>query len=219
MADRNAKSGIWSLHQWGVGTRTDPTNPYGGNDGEAGRADVMCYIRGLSVAVEFKAGKAGFDFAHWRANQREWAKRWCVGVFGTDYYIFLTVGSHPSNYNPEKYSPKRSWLVPMSAFLFTESAFENKQRKAGVVVPQRTIPYRATKGYSRVLQENKLDAVTMFRAYELPWTKGSDGKPGYWSCPKLHPFYVRYLLPKRTRVFSASDAMAYEAAFSKGDTT
>jgi len=196
------------MHAWGLGTRSDPTRPDGGNNGESGRADVIAYRNSLAVAIEFKYGKTGFNpfskTAGWKRKQRLWARRWCIQEFGVDYYLFLSMGTHPPHYHPEKYMPRRSWLIPYHAMRSLERVFILAQM-AGDTAIQQTIPYRAGKGYSTFLQEHKLDAIHLFRDYELVWQKGSNGKPGYWQCPEQHIFFQRYLVPRKPLIALETD--------------
>lgn len=212
MADLNAKYLAKFLTHHGFIHRTDMTAQFAGISGEdIGRADMFAARNGKAVNIEAKQGSTGFMMSNWRENQREWA-RWTSGhPFNITYWIFLTLGEHPATYNPEKYLPKKTWLLPFNVMIDAE----NK-----IIEYQKTLPMRVGKGMNKVMQEKKLDAITLFSKYELVWSgAGTLVKPewmmrieelenvgktqevierskmygGFWVAPKTHLFYQMFI--------------------------
>lgn len=173
MADKFAPEVIRSLHAWGFDTRTDPTAKYATQD-SPGRADVMAGYGGKVAYIEIKNGGASFDFGEWRENQRLWA-RWCKHVLKCEYWLFLVMGTDRPNARSGR--PRKAWLLPADKMLEVEKT---------LTVVQTSLPYAAIKGYSKILQENRWDAINLLVDYELPWSKG------YYALPQAHPFYISF---------------------------
>jgi len=175
MADKYAPEAKRSLTNWGISHRADPTERYATED-DPGRADLVCSIRGQCVHIEVKSAGLSFGFADWRGNQKHWAL-FSEKVLETPYWLFLAMGEHPPNYNPAKYQPRRTWLVPRLRLLAVERLLKPYQG---------SLPYIAGKGYDLTLQSRKWDAVHLLAEYELKWGKGVFG------LPLTHPFYKTY---------------------------
>lgn len=170
-SDKNSPEISRSLERNGWLYRKDPIDfilaqkrSMGLTAGTAGAADYLALKNGYGCAIEAKYAKLSFGFDQWTEEQREWA-RWCEEDRGVDYFIWLTIGPDPPHYDPEKYSPRKSWLVPSTHMLQVEST---------VLPIQKTLVYRAGKGHRREIQDNNLDAVTLLSHYELLW------RDGYW---------------------------------------
>lgn len=191
------------LHHYGFTTRSDVTSQFVGWDtiDDIGRADIFASRMNKPVFIEVKRGTDAFDLTSWRVPQRLWGQWVQSPPFKTPYWIFLTIGMHPPNYNPEKYKPRRSWLVPYDDMLDVESQ---------VIGIQNRLVYQAGKGMRTEIQEQNLDAVTLLAEWELDWNGGSDLiKPswakslkemdtvvhygGFWTIPEKHPFYAKFL--------------------------
>lgn len=187
MADRSQDTATNTLRAWGFwtfkaadalkvvyGSRRQLKKP-----AQPGRADVIAGWNGQLIFVEVKDGKKSFSFARWEDHQRRWAAA-VERVCRLPYWLFLVMGTDNPNYNPEKYTPKRAWLLPGRTMLAVER----------LLMPyQASIPYRAGKGYSKVLQERELDAVHLLHKYELPWGKGR------YDLPQTHPFFTAFQPP------------------------
>jgi hypothetical protein len=183
MADKNQASVVQMLHSYGFIVRADPTMRYATAD-EPGRADLMCVHNGLGVMIECKNSEMAFNLSEWTPRQRDWAQNYCVNEpFNVDYFVALTLGVDRPNANPVEYAPKRTWLIPCLRFVYVCSIIEPIQA---------SLPYRATKGYSLILQEKRWDAINLFGDFELPWGKNPDGKGG-WTIPNNHVFYQDYI--------------------------
>lgn len=217
MADLNAHYCTKMLHHHGFLTRADMTSQFAGiSEEQVGRADLACSCGGRAVNVEIKQGKTGFMLSNWREPQREWAAWTTQPPFSTPYYLFLTLGEHPATYDPAKYLPKRSWLIPYDVLLEIDS----------IVTPhQKTLPMRVGKGMKKEMQDRKLDAITLLGGYELEWNKSNAlAKPSwltraselsdkgktedviskslyygtFWTVPRTHPFYQEFILDNET---------------------
>ena len=185
MADLHSGEVSRSLHKWGFGVRADPTvnwTQQGKGDFTPGRADLMVVKNGYGCYIEIKSGKTGFLFSHYEPHQRQWAETYALPIpYQTPVWIWLFLGTDPPNRNPERYVPRKAWLVPYFAFLEVEQ----------MIAPyQATLPYRVKKGLRKELQEGSLDACTLFRDYELQWNGG-----GVWMCPESHLFRQVYSVP------------------------
>ena len=212
MADLNAHYCTKMIHHHGFLSRADMTSQFAGiSEEQVGRADLACSRGGRAVNIEIKQGKAGFLLTNWREPQREWAAWTTQPPFSTPYYMFLTLGEHPATYDPSKYLPKRSWLIPYTVLLEVDT----------IISPhQKTIPMRVGKGMNKEMQRLSLDAITLLKDYELQWNKtGSLLKPywltrasemnengkdagvidkslhygAFWTIPKNHVFYQTYI--------------------------
>lgn len=212
MADLNAHFCTKMIHHHGFLSRADLTSQFAGiSDEQVGRADLACSRGGRAVNIEIKQGKTGFLLTNWREPQREWAAWTTKPPFSTPYYMFLTLGEHPATYDPKKYLPKRSWLIPYDVLL------EIDQK---ITPYQKTLPMIAAKNMRKEMQALKLDAVTLLADYELQWNKtGSLLKPywltranemkemgkiegiiersmyygAFWTIPKTHVFYQQFI--------------------------
>ena len=208
MADSNHPLAIKFLHHYGFVTRSDVTSRFVGLNtiGDVGRADIFCTLMGATVNIEVKFGaerfkhhptwdkKKGIWKGGWHWKQRRWAMTTMCHPVCAPYWIFLTMGKDPANYNPEKYMPKRSWLIPFHVMHPLVVEIE----QAGI----KSFPYKVKKGGRKVYAENGWDAHTMFAGYELEWAKTGSlvrpewfgetaGKPydrGFFILPENHPF-------------------------------
>lgn len=212
MSDLNAKYIPKLLTYHGFLYRTDFTAKFAlQNEENFGRADTFAARNGKAVNIEAKQGSTGFMMTNWRENQREWG-RWSSGYpFNIPYFVFLTLGVHPATYNPEKYLPKKTWLLPFNVMIDAEQK---------IIDYQKTLPMRAGKGMNKAIQEKKLDAITLFSKYELVWASQNTlikpewmlrieqleeaGKTqhvieksklygGFWVVPKSHMFYDMFI--------------------------
>ena len=138
MADKNASFCVKMLHHHGLLTRTDVTSRFVGHSThrDIGRADIFCSHRGRAVGVEVKYGTTSWrHHPRWDKKAQEWQSGWTFrqrewGVmsqehpFCTPYYVFLTMGEHSPQWNPEKYNPRKSWLVPYRAMFDAVNSIE-----------------------------------------------------------------------------------------------
>lgn len=175
---------VRSFHQHGCRVVSTPTvDPRKMKYEEPARADLFVGVNGRAAWVEIKNGSGkgagkSFKFGDWRENQREWAAEVRRPPSSTEYWLALLLGEHPPSYNPEKYQPRQMWLVPHDEWLEVEKT---------ISPIQDSIPYRATKGYNRILQDESLDAMTLLRHWALKWSSG------FWSVPEKHPFHELYI--------------------------
>lgn len=199
MADKNAHFAISMLHYYGFSTRTDVTSEFAGISGsDIGRADVFAARMGKAVHVEIKRGIETFNLEDWRINQRQWGAWTSAPPFCVPYYLFLTLGKHPANYNERSYMPKKTWLVPLHAML---------EVAARVQAVQKSMVYKLRPKMKKALQQGQLDAITLLKEYELSWVSNTQivkpdwmsdsGSPygGFWIVPSDHEFYKRYIDP------------------------
>lgn len=212
MADKNHGFATSLLHHHGFLTRSDVTSRFIGHDraGDIGRADIFSSRMSRAVNIEVKYGTSSWRCAPkwngkkkkweggWNYRQREWAVMSMQPPFCTPYYIFLTMGENPPNWNPDKYVPRRSWLIPFMPFWEAVHAIE----QAGML----SMPYAIKKGIRRIYQENNWAACELFAKYELQWNKqdglirpkwffDTAGKPygGFWTVPETHVFYEEFI--------------------------
>lgn len=168
-------------------SRADPTEKWA-TAGENGRSDLIVLKNGKGAAVEIKSGNKGFNFSDWRENQREWAKVYCA-MCNVPYWIWLNLGETRLKGDLAKGKLlRRAWLIPEKDFLEAEEKIKSVQT---------TLPYEAVKGYSTFLQDNNLDALTLFKKYELSWSKlnipWTPTQSKYcWYIPNEHPFYKHF---------------------------
>ena len=135
-------------------------------EGGNGRADLVALKDGMGIAVEIKNGKGTFNLDMWSRDQRDYAVH-CEEC-GVPYSIWLILGKDKPNLNPEKYEPRKAWLVPHRDFRRIELLVRQVQK---------TLIYRIKKGVRLELREKNLDAVTLLAPFELQW----DG--GIWRIP------------------------------------
>jgi len=179
MADTYQPEVTRSIRSWGFWTLkpTDAYQAFGGKKkrlvkpDEPGRAD-MIVTRGHRVCyVELKDATQGFAFTDFEQNKRVWT-RLMQDRFGASIWLFLILGIDPPNRNREKYPyARRAWLLPIETLFRMET-----------MIPQKTLPMIASKGYNTMMQKNKMDAVHLLADYELPWGKGN------WLLPENHCF-------------------------------
>ena len=202
MADKNHHYATKLLHHYGFATRSDVTSKFVGWDKaeDIGRADIFASRRNMPVFVEVKRGIDAFDTTQWRVPQRIWAEWMESAPFNTPYWLYLTIGKNPPNYNPDKYMPRKSWLIPRAAFLEVE--------KKSIAIQNRLV-YRAAKGMRKEIQEGNIDACTLLSEWELVWNANDSlhkpswmrslGEPldstygGFWTIPTTHSFYSTFL--------------------------
>lgn len=182
MADSKQPEVTRSIRNWGFYTHK-PTDAYKTGwaqkrprqlitPTESGRFDVMVMRNGRVAFVEVKNDTFSFSFAQFQQNKRDWLK--IMEPFRISSWLFLLLGDRPPSYNKETYvHARRAWLIPIEEYFAAEQ----------LLTPiQNSIPMIASKGYSKVLQEQKLDAIHLFAPYELSWSKGS------WELPEDHIF-------------------------------
>lgn len=180
MADLNHSDSIKTLHHHGFITRSDITSAlitgWDNTLTDKGRADIMASRMGRTVYIEVKNGRDNFDLTDWREEQRNWARYVEMEPFCTPYWLFLTIGINPASWNPDKYLPKRSWLIPRLTLLDIDAKVRQYQNR---------LVYKAKKGMRKEIQAQKLDALTLLAEYELHWNKQNTlEKPpwlDYWS--------------------------------------
>lgn len=210
MADKNHNSAIQMLHHHGFLTRSDITSEFVGHDiaQDIGRSDIVATRMGVTVNVEVKQGGTSwrhhpkFEKGKWRTGwtfkQRLWAAMSMGNPFCVPYYIFLTMGKDPASWHPDKYIPRKSWLIPFITAYNAISAIEG----AGMM----SMPYNLKKGSRRVYSDNGWAACELFEPYELQWNKQNSlirpdwfwetaGRPygGFWTVPENHEFYRAYI--------------------------
>jgi len=186
--DANQPSAVKMLHHYSFMVKTDKTLPYSSVESPAegvkaagGRADALCSRGGRAVAIEFKAGYDSWDVRLWTEAQRGWALTYCLAApFSTPYWVLLTLGTDQPQLTGDQYKPRRSWLVPFHAML---KAVER------VSIYQNTLPYLASRGYGRAMQDRQIDAIHLFPEWELKWVSGG------WTIPTDHLFYKLYISP------------------------
>lgn len=213
MADLNAKYATKFLHYHGFITRTDVTSRFIGHDkaDDIGRADIFAGKGGRALNLEIKQAESSFNLDNLRQNQHDYAV-WSMGFpFEIPYWLYFTMGKHPAHYNPAKYSPKMSWVLPYHIW---------KQADDAVRPHQKSLVFKAKKGMNKAIQALKLDAVTLFKGYELTWAENNSLiKPvwmqtleerqledlgetikygGFWIAPPDHPFYNEYDLGRES---------------------
>lgn len=177
MADKYAPQVKRCLRGYDFDVRDDKTRKNESGE-DPGRADLGCIRGGKGVFVEIKTAKASFQFKSWKQNQRDWAVK-TDRRNGSETYVWVTIGSNPPNYNPQKYKPRRSFCIPYRALL---DAIEE------ISPYQQSIPYRLPKkGGKKIMRENGFEFVTMFAEYEVCWENGA------WHIPTTHPFYSKYI--------------------------
>ena len=150
MADLYAPEVRKSLDLQGFMTRIDPTSQYA-TEGEGGRADILVLKNGKSCAVEVKSGRKSFLLSDWKDNQRSWSKIYCEDYFTTPYYLSIVIGEE--GLRAPKIGERHAWLMPKNVFEETEKT---------ILPYQKTIPYKAGKGYDLEMQHLGLDAVTLW---------------------------------------------------------
>lgn len=176
MADKNHGFAVKALRHHGFLTRSDPTIPY---LPASGRADIIALKNGRAVHVEVKNGYRSFtinagehDSQGWKPNQREWAKFSQMYPFEIPYWIFLTMGTDPANYNPDKYLPKISWLIPYKHLQDTRDAISEIQK---------SIPYKDFKGVKTAVKNAQLWAIERFKQYSMEWAPRNTLKKPVWT--------------------------------------
>lgn len=209
MADKNHPHATRTFRYHGFVVVSDPTTKY---VEEPARADIKALGYGRGVCIEVKSGNdngkhSGYELNQWRENQREWADMVREEPFELPYWLYITIGAHPANYNREKYQPERSWLVPTEVYYATEKR---------LAPYQATLPYKARKGLNKDIQRLQLDAVTLWSLYELKyyskgqlvmpaWYRYNNGDKdpeegeektnpkGMWIIPQTHLFWMTLL--------------------------
>lgn len=212
MADKNAGWATQMLHHHGFLTRSDVTSRFIGHDTkqDIGRADIFASKQGRAVNIEVKYGTKSWRHhpkwdkktqkwtQGWHYKQREWAAMSMCPPFETPYWIFLTMGEDPASWNPEKYIPRKSWLIPFAVVWKAVHQIE----QAGKL----SMPYNLRKGTLRIYQDNGWSASDLFAKYELTWNKKDTlvrpewfektaGQPygGFWTIPQGHDFYQQFV--------------------------
>lgn len=179
MADVHAGEVTRSLHKLKFGIRTDITERFATGD-EPGRADQMIVKNGLGGYIEIKSAKTSFNFSDLRDNQREWIEQEAYANSKCRVWLWLFLGKNPPNYDPQKYLPRRAWLVEYWDWLAIED----------VIKPiQNSLPYRAGKGYAKEMQGRCLDAETLLQGHVLTWSGA-----GVWTIDPTHPFASAFSL-------------------------
>ena len=178
--------------------------PQWNTQGDSGRADLIVAKYSKAVSVEVKRGTDSFNLAGWRDNQRAWAIKTTKMPYEVPYWVYLTLGKDAPNRDSERYSPARSWLIPLSML---------EKCLVEISPHQGSIPYRIKKGGRKITRENQWDAIHLFQRYELDWASAHDlVKPttiqtdkekesgleitygGFWIIPEKHDFYKEYIL-------------------------
>jgi len=198
MADKYAHEGKRTLWQYGFAIRADNTTPYAtsfeGRD-ENGRADWLVARNGRAFYIEVKYAKTAYRFNQWRENQRQWYEAYCKpSPYNMELWFLLFMGYQPPHYNPDKYKyPRKAWLFPAEKMIEVEA----------IVLPiQGALPYRASSGMRKQIQQNQYDAVTMLSEFALEWSGN-----GTWAIPKGHILSKIYLMETET----ANEPQQYKA--------
>ena len=121
----------------------------------AGRADYDCTLGRIGFKVEVKYAEKSFPLANLREDQREWAK-WYVQETGGLYFLWLCMGDRIHSTK----LPRRTWMVPLRDWLALEAI---------VLTYQKSLPYRASKGYSKEMQQAGIDAAHLLQDFGLDW--------------------------------------------------
>lgn len=169
----------------GADVRADLTTRFATAE-DPGRSDITFIYKRRGTYIECKDGGVIWSFKStdptrgWTAQQRRWAKDKIS--HGSDVWLWLRIGTHPANYDPRKFKPMRTYLIPAQVAL---SAVEQAE-----ALGSKSIPYRAYKGMSIALRECGLNCEALFSKYALMWL-GSDENA--WGIPEDHPFYEGYI--------------------------
>ena len=136
-----------------------------------GQPDVtMMHPTGRSCYVEVKvvlSGEKRFSFASITTEQRGKLAAWMnKGGMG---YLGLGIIIRPKRNDRLEYL----YLVEWSAWLEMEATLRQYQS---------SIPVKASKGYRRELQAQKLDIVTLLSDWQVSYIRGSG-----WQLPMTHP--------------------------------
>lgn len=169
------------LHGYGAYTRTAPTVAPGKQmiPIQRSSADTYFLLNG-GGAIETKTGHAGtFPMGTepktgpgLRQDQIDWGiefqqKSGCI------YWVFVVYET--------KDSP---WRVPRDAFLIPLNAVLETMAK----LPQKSLPYQVRKGMRLEIQNNFMDATSLWNEYRLYWKSG-------WVVPEEHLFHRLYIAP------------------------
>lgn len=166
------------LHTYGGFTRSQETGKY--SQTEPGSADIMLHLRG-GCAIEVKTGFNGtFRFKDWRENQREWATEYVKNTLNFYWLAIVFEGMEECPFSSLR-NPKHAFLLPEARVWDAEETF---------MTLQESFPYKAKKGMLREIQENNLDAVTLWKDYGLLWQPRLG-----WQIPETHLFYKTYVDP------------------------
>lgn len=138
-------------------------------------ADLFCIRSGTGTFVEVKSFKGdGWDTSKWGLTQRVWLRS--HHSFANPSWLWLCGGRHNPNYDPVKYNPRRSWLIPADIALSTVTLVE---------CFQSTFPVRKIKRID--MRELNLSIEKRFEIFRLNWL--GDGR---WSIPDTHLFCTTY---------------------------
>lgn len=164
MADKRAGEcwSFWRGHDWYV--RADETSRFATGI-ETGRADGVCSKPHRTVFVEVKNGETSWNLTRWTPQQREWSQQ--AVAKGFNAMIWLSVGKHPTDYDPSKYMPRMTYLIPFSVALEVANNAES--------LGMKSLPYKAPKS-----KKNKPSCMDFFQ-YRLAWESGK------WIVPETHP--------------------------------
>lgn len=183
MADKRAPEIVKALHEHGYMTRSvQPIKVKRGgkwiwvSPEEQAKADHFVMKNGRSAALEIKNGYNSYRFDELRLDQREWAETYCIAPpYNTPYFIALVIGTDRPN--SKMNFRRRAWIIPYKEYLSAEVT---------VGAYQKTLPYFAGKGVNLEMQRLKIDAITLFEAFELVWTQGM------WCIPENNPFSTHF---------------------------
>jgi hypothetical protein len=158
----------WLHEGLGVLSRSNPTQSYQ----EPAAADIFI----PRLVIEVKTARKGlFSFVNdWKPEQRAWAEKHCRPS-GAEYWVAVVYDRINSN-----------WRVNRACFLVP---YEELVHAHEMVKPvQDSLPYKLTKYHSLYLRENQLEAVTIWKDFELSWV----GKTEKWVVPETHAFTAMY---------------------------
>lgn len=196
MADKWQSEATKSLRSWGMNTFKPPDfsyTKYGQNRFQEtpGRPDLMCWRGGRMTMVEIKDALTAFPFANFEQTKRDYAAKYCYSSpYNIDVWIWLCLGTGQPQWKPEKI-PRLSWLIPLVEWYKVEEK---------VKPHQLSLPYRVGRGYNKIMQELKLDALNLLKNFTLEW-KGS----GIWTLSLKHPFSELYLSPQALPMYKQED--------------
>lgn len=185
MADKAAPEAKKSLRFIGGDARDDKTRKNESGE-DPGRSDLTFIIAGMGCFIEVKNGEDGWTTRSsdprkfWTRQQREWARLKVTAERPTPVWMWISVGPDQPHYNPLKFMPRKTWLVPYQDVIKVVEMME--------VNGHSTLPYRVKKRTRTFFKERNLSCETAFAGYELKWCGNR-----IWSIPEDHKFYREYI--------------------------
>ena len=185
MADSVSPEAKKSLRWIGGDVRDDKTRLYETGE-DLGRSDLTFILAGLGCFIEVKNGDTSWMTRSkdprkgWTQQQRSWAHQKVSALRPTPVWLWISVGPDRPHYNPIKFMPRKTWLVPYQDVIRVVELIEANG--------QNTLPYRVKARTRSFFKERNLSCETAFAGYELQWCGGK-----LWSIPEDHKFYRKYI--------------------------